>query len=217
MPISPPTWTRTQTRCSNSQAERASLRFPAVKCVVLLPTSNSSFAWARAVHHWRYFLLASLGTDKAEKAWRSHLAEAVADYSAFKKGVETLFDKYEFEGSCPAMLRTHLQAGFKSVTAYAARTTNVCSKAYTGFSTETQLSLAVDHFIASLADSTSRDFAPRPCVPPAGLARDCSDGTNVWSLAHLAARTRYNEYKTGALSLDEHMCVPAESTAAPAL
>ena len=65
------------------------------------------------------------------------------------------------------MLRTHSQAGFESVAAYAARTTDVCSKAYTGFSTETQLSLAVDHFIAGLADSTSRDYVlhDRACRP----------------------------------------------------
>ena len=51
------------------------------------------------------------------------------------------------------MLRTHAQAGAESVAAYAARTTNVCLITYAGFSTETQYSLAVYHFIAGLADS----------------------------------------------------------------
>ena len=34
----------------------------------------------------------------------------------------------------------------------------MCSKAYPAFATETQLSLAVDNFIAGLADSTTRDY-----------------------------------------------------------
>ena len=113
---------------------------------------------ARPVYHWGYLLLASLGTNKFEKVRRSHLATAVADYSAFNNGVETLFGKFQFEESYQAMLRTHSQAGSESVAAYAAHTKDVCSKAYTGFSTETQLSLAVDHFIAGLAYSTSRDY-----------------------------------------------------------
>ena len=113
---------------------------------------------ARPVHHWGYFLLASLGTDEAEKVRRSHVAEAVADYPVFKKNVETLFGKFEFEDSYRAMLRSHAKAGAESIAAYAARTTEVCSKAYAGFSTETQLSLAVDHFIGGLGDATSRDY-----------------------------------------------------------
>ena len=112
----------------------------------------------RPVHHWGFFLLASLGTEEAEKVLRSHVAESVADYPTFKRGVETLFAKFEFEGSFREMLRTHAQAGAESVAAYAARTTDVCSKAYPNFSTDTQLSLAVDHFISGLADSTTRDY-----------------------------------------------------------
>ena len=34
----------------------------------------------------------------------------------------------------------------------------MCSKAYPAFATKTQLSLAVDHFIAGLADTTTRDY-----------------------------------------------------------
>ena len=34
----------------------------------------------------------------------------------------------------------------------------MCSKAYPAFATETQLSLAVDHFIAGLVDTTTRDY-----------------------------------------------------------
>ena len=112
----------------------------------------------RPVHHWGFFLLASLGTEEAEKVRRSHVAESVADYPTFKKGVETLFAKFEFEGSFRAKLRTHTQAGAETVAAYAARTTDVCSKAYPNFSTDTQLSLAVDYFVYGLADPTTRDY-----------------------------------------------------------
>ena len=42
--------------------------------------------------------------------------------------------------------------------ANAARTTDLCLHAYAGFSTEAQLSLDVDHFIAGLADSSSREY-----------------------------------------------------------
>ena len=71
----------------------------------------------RPVHHWGCFLLASLGTEETEKVRRSQVAESVADYPTFKKGVETLFAKFEFDGSFRAMLRTHSQAGEKSVAA----------------------------------------------------------------------------------------------------
>ena len=112
----------------------------------------------RPVNHWGFCLLASLGTEEAKKVRRSHVAESVADYPKFKKGVETLFAKFEFEGSFRAMLRTHTQAGAESVAAYAARTTNVCSKAYPNFLTDTQLSLAVNHFVYGLSDSSTRDY-----------------------------------------------------------
>ena len=36
---------------------------------------------ARPVHHWGYFLMASLGAEEAEKVRRSHLADAIADYA----------------------------------------------------------------------------------------------------------------------------------------
>ena len=34
----------------------------------------------RLVHHWGYFLMASLGAEEAEKLRRSHLADTIADY-----------------------------------------------------------------------------------------------------------------------------------------
>ena len=38
---------------------------------------------ARLVHHWGYFLMASLGAEKAEKVRLSHLADVIADYAKF--------------------------------------------------------------------------------------------------------------------------------------
>ena len=114
--------------------------------------------YARPAHFWGYFLMASLGAEEAEKVRRSHLANVIADYAKFKSGVEALFGKFEFEGSFRAQLRTHAQSGAESIAAYAARTTDVCSQAYPAFATETQLSLAVYHFIAGLADTTTRDY-----------------------------------------------------------
>ena len=92
---------------------------------------------ARPVHHWGYFLMASLGAEEAEKVRRSHLADVIADYAKFKSGVEELFGTFEFEGSFRAQLRTHAQSGAESIAAYAARTTDMCSKAYPAFATET--------------------------------------------------------------------------------
>ena len=113
---------------------------------------------ARPLHHWGYFLMASLGAEEAEKVRRSHLADVIADYAKFKSGVKALFGKFEFEGSFRAQLRTNAQSRAESIAAYAARTTDVCSKEYTAFAMEAQLSLAVDHFIAGLADTTTRDY-----------------------------------------------------------
>ena len=113
---------------------------------------------ARPVHHWKYFLLALLGAEEAQYVRRSHLADAIADYAKVKSGVEALFGTLEFEGSFRAQLRTHQQSAAESIAAYAARTTDVCMKAYPAFARETQISLAVDHFIVRKADTTTRDY-----------------------------------------------------------
>ena len=65
----------------------------------------------RSVHRWGYFLMASFGSEEAEKVRRSHLADAIADYPKFKSGVETLFGKFEFEVSFRAQLRNHSKSG----------------------------------------------------------------------------------------------------------
>ena len=61
---------------------------------------------ARPVHHWKYFLMASLGAEEAKKVRSSHFADAIADYAKFKSGVEALFGKFEFERSSRKQLRT---------------------------------------------------------------------------------------------------------------
>ena len=73
-------------------------------------------------------------------------------------GVKAMFGTFEFEGSFRAQLRTHAQFGAESIAAYAARRTDVCSKAYPAFATETQLSLVVDHIMAGLADTKTSDY-----------------------------------------------------------
>ena len=110
------------------------------------------------MHHWGYFLMASLGAEEAEKDRRSHLADAIADYAKIKSGVKALFGKFKFEGLFCAQLCTHAQSGADSIAAYAARITDICSKAYPPFATKTQLSLAVDNFITGFVDATTRDY-----------------------------------------------------------
>ena len=113
---------------------------------------------ASQVHDWGYFLMASLGEEDAEKVRRSDLGDAIANYEKFKIGVDALFGMFEFDGSFRSQLRTHAQYGSETIAAYAARTTDVSAKAYPAFATETQLSHAVDHIIAKLADITTRDY-----------------------------------------------------------
>ena len=110
------------------------------------------------VHHLGYFLITSLGAETAEKVRRSHFADLIADYATFKSGVNALFGKFKCKESLREQLRTHAQSGAKSIAAYAARTTDVCSKAYPAFARKTQLLLAVEHFIACLADITTLDY-----------------------------------------------------------
>ena len=110
---------------------------------------------------WGSFVLAWLGSEKAEKVRRSHVADSLASYEKFRDGLIALFGRLEFEGAYRATLRGLRQSGSESVAAYAAGTTNLCSHAYAEFSTEAQLSLAVDHFIAGLANSSLREYLQR--------------------------------------------------------
>ena len=110
---------------------------------------------------WAYFVLSWLGSEEAEKVRRSHVADSVADYEKFREGLNTIFGRFEFEGAFRAQLRSLKQSGAETVTAYAARTTDLCSRAYAEFATEAQLSLAVDHFIGGLADTSTREYLLR--------------------------------------------------------
>ena len=115
----------------------------------------------RPRNRWGYFVLSWLGTEEADKVRRCHYAVDLANYDVFRKNLESLFSKYEFEGYYRAQLRVLRQSGSESVAAFAARTTDLCSRAYPDFGTENQVSLAVDHFIAGLADVTTRDHLQR--------------------------------------------------------
>ena len=116
---------------------------------------------SRPQDRWNLFVLAWLGSENAEKVPRSHVADTVASCEKFQDGLIELFGRCEFKGSYRATLRGFRQSGFESVAAYAARTTDLCSHAYAEFSTEAQMSLAVDHVIAGLADSSSREYLQR--------------------------------------------------------
>ena len=109
---------------------------------------------------WGFFILFWLGSKEVEKV-RSHIADAVADYCTSCEGLMSLFGRFEFEGAYSATLRHLRQSGALSTAAYAARTTDMCWRAYPNFSTEDQLSLAVDHLIAGVADVSSREYLQR--------------------------------------------------------
>ena len=134
---------------------------------------------ARPVHHWGYFLMASLGAEEAEKVRRSHLADVIADYAKFKSGVEALFGTFEFEGSFRAQLRTHAQSGAESIAAYASRTTDVCSKAYPVFATETAFARCGPLHRGAGRHHNARLSASRPRVPLARLSRSRADGASM--------------------------------------
>ena len=110
---------------------------------------------------WAYFVLSWLGTEEAEKVRGAHIDAALNDCTSFREGLITLFGKFEFQGAFRAQLRVLKQSGAESVSAYAARTTDLCAKAYAEFSTEHQLNLAIDHFIGGLADVATRDHLQR--------------------------------------------------------
>ena len=104
---------------------------------------------------WEFFVLSWLESEKAEKIRRSHVAYTVASYEKFRKGLIALFGRFSFEGAYCATLRVLQQSESESGAAYAAQTTDLCSHAYAEFVSKVQLSVAVNHFIAGLADSST--------------------------------------------------------------
>ena len=164
--------------------------------------------------------MASLGAEKAEKVRRSHFADAIEDYAKFKSGVEAIFGKVEFECSFRVQLRTHAQSGAEPIAAYAARTTDIFSKAYPAFPTETQLSLAVDHFITGLSDATTRDYLlhDRACRSliwheVVQMAQACK--ASRLSLHEPSTFAAVENTKVDAPELVERMSTHDEITAAP--
>ena len=79
----------------------------------------------------------------------------------FRESLILLFERFEFKGAYQATLRSFRQSKSKSVTAYAARVTDLCSSGYLYFSTDDQLSLAVNHLISGIPDTSSRDYLMR--------------------------------------------------------
>ena len=116
---------------------------------------------SRPRDRWGYFVLAWLGSDKAEKVRCSHVADSVASDEKVWKKLIALIGRFEFVSAYRATLRGLRQSGSESVAAYEARTTDLCSHAYAKFLTEAHLSLAVNHLIAALADSPLREYLQR--------------------------------------------------------
>ena len=110
---------------------------------------------------WGHFVLSWLGHDESEKVRRSHIVENVARYDDFRAGLVTLFGRFEFKGQYREALRSLKQSPGETVAAYAARASDLCSRAYPDFSTETQLDLATEHFISGIVDASSREFLRR--------------------------------------------------------
>ena len=143
---------------------------------------------------------------------RSHLADVIADYAKFKSGVEALFGKFEFEESFRAQLRTHAQSGAETIAAYDARTTDVCSKAYPAFASETAFARCGPLYRGAGRHHNARLFAARPRVPLALLARSRADGASMRSVAPLTARTRgrrFNYKSEGRRTRNRYECVCA--------
>ena len=106
-------------------------------------------------------IISWLGANEAEKVCRARFFSDDVDYTAFKTGLITLFGRLAFEDSNRQQLRELAQTGSESIVSYAARTTDLTTRAYPKFSTENQLNIAVEHFIAGLRDTSTRDYLRR--------------------------------------------------------
>ena len=104
------------------------------------------------------FIISWLGANEAEKVCFSHFFADDVDYTAFKNCLITLFGRLEFEDSYRQQLRELAQAGTESVASYAARTTDLTTRAYPKFSTENQLNIAVENLVSGLRDAATRDY-----------------------------------------------------------
>ena len=156
--------------------------------------------------------MASLGAEETVKVRRSHLADAIADYAKLKSIVEALFGKFEFEGPFRAQLRTHAHAGTETIAAYAARNTDVCSKAYPAFATETAFACCGPLNRGAGRYHNARLSAARPRVPLAFLARSRADGASMRRVAPLTARIcgrRCNYKYEGRRARNRYECVHA--------
>ena len=174
------------------------------------PSYSSRCATAREVAG-RISSLSWLGSEEAEKVRRSHVADSVADYEKFREGLTTIFGRFEFEGAFRAQLRSLKQSGAESVTAYAARTTDLCSRAYAEFATEAQLSLAVDHFIGGLADTSTREYLLRE------RARRPLEWMEVVRIAQASETARLSNAPLGAAAACDSSAIvgPDSSVCAP--
>ena len=104
------------------------------------------------------FVLGWLKIAESDKVCRSHLEDSLVDYDKFRDGLITLFGQHECEDNYRFQLCSLSQAASESVADYAARVTDICSRAYPSYTTDIQLELAVKNFISGLADMSSREY-----------------------------------------------------------
>ena len=122
------------TRCSSFSAERDSSNRRAITSKDLSPTWNSSDRCAAAQGTIGVSSFSRRSAPKRPRKFDDHTSLSPLPTTPHSRRASKRFvAKFEFEGSFRGMLRTHAQAGTESVAAFAARTTDVCSKAYPNF------------------------------------------------------------------------------------
>ena len=124
-------------------------------------TPKTSWRCGCSRDRWARFFILWLGANEAEQVRCSQFFGDDVGYTAFKNGLITLFERLEFEDLYRQQLRELAQAGSESVASYAARTTDLSSRAYPKFPINIQLDLAVEHFITGLRDISTRDYLRR--------------------------------------------------------
>ena len=114
------------------------------------------------------------------------------DYTAFKNGLITLFGRLEFEDSYGQQLREIAQAGSESVASYAARTTDLTTRAYPKFPTKLQLDIAVDNFVSGQRDAFTRDYLGRERARHSITWQEAIQMAQAYELPRTSERSTFN-------------------------
>lgn len=101
------------------------------------------------------------GIEEAEKVKKFHIAYTVVDYGMFRENLVSLLQQLLFKGAYRATFRNLKQASVKYIFRFAAGTTDLYTRADSNFLTDNQISLAVDNFMSSVVDLSSREYMQR--------------------------------------------------------